>query len=523
MIEIKRALLSVSDKSGLEEFAKFLADRGVEIISTGGTLKKLKEAGINAIAIDEKTGFPEMMDGRLKTLHPKIHGGLLALLDNDSHVADMNKHGIESIDLVVVNLYPFASTIAGGSSFADAIENIDIGGPTMLRAAAKNYRFTVSVCNPSDYDAIKSEIEKNGGVSEESSLNYARAVFNHTASYDTVISSYLNEKAGDKFPETLNLSYQKVQPLRYGENPHQQAAFYRPVIDLAVEKVTGVHGAVQLQGKELSFNNMLDFSAALSSALALPGTGVVIVKHLNPCGAAIVREGADINEAFIRARDCDPVSAFGGVIAFAAKVDKKTAETITENFVEGVIAPEFTDEALQVFTAKKNVRVMRIDDPQRFTSAAMEVRQVVDGILYENLDNQYNSRADWKVVTDKQPDEETYRGLEFAWRLVKNVKSNAIVFTNADSSLGIGAGQMSRVDSVRIATIKAKNNGLSLENSIVASDAFFPFRDGVDVLAEAGARAIIQPGGSVRDQEVIDAANEHGLVMLFTGMRHFRH
>ena len=523
MIEIKRALLSVSDKSGLVEFGKFLADRGVEIISTGGTLAKLKEAGIPAVAIDDYTGFPEMMDGRLKTLHPKIHGGLLALLDRPGHVDSMKQHDIGSIDLLVVNLYPFAATVAKGAAFDEVIENIDIGGPTMLRASSKNYRYTAAVCDPADYPAIMEEIGAKGGISPDRSLELARKVFNHTASYDAMISSYLNEKAGDKFPENLTLTYRKVQPLRYGENPHQEAAFYRSALDLEKEKAGGMPGAVQLQGKELSFNNMLDFTSALGAAVSLPGTGVVIVKHLNPCGASVSRPGEPIVQAFLRARETDPVSAFGGVIAFAGTVDKDAALAVTENFVEGIIAPSFTDEARGILEAKKNVRLMEIKDPSAFLKAGMEIRQVAEGILYEDLDVKTSIPSEWKVVTNKKPEESDFKGMEFAWRLVKSVKSNAIVFTSHDQSLGIGAGQMSRVDSVEIAVSKAKKSGLSLEGSIVASDAFFPFRDGLDVLVQAGAKIVIQPGGSVRDQEVIDAANEQGVVMVFTGMRHFRH
>ena len=523
MIEVKRAILSVSDKTGLVEFGKFLADRGVDILSTGGTLTKLKEAGIVARPIDDYTGFPEMMDGRLKTLHPKIHGGLLALLDNPGHTEAMEKHGIGSIDLLVVNLYPFAATVAKGAPFDEVIENIDIGGPTMLRASSKNYRFTAAVCDPTDYGAIMEEIQTKGGITPERSLELARKVFNHTASYDAMIAGYLNEKAGDKFPENLTLTYRKVQPLRYGENPHQEAAFYRSALDLEKEKAGEVPGAVQLQGKELSFNNMLDFSSALGAAVSLPGTGVVIVKHLNPCGASIARPGEGIVEAFLRARETDPVSAFGGVIAFAGEVDEAAATAVAENFVEGVIAPSFTADARKIFEAKKNVRLMEIKDPSRFLRAGMEIRQVAEGILYEDLDVKASGPVDWKVVTAKQPTPDDLPGMEFAWRLVKSVKSNAIVFTSRDQSLGIGAGQMSRVDSVEIAVSKAKKSGLSLENSIVASDAFFPFRDGLDVLVKAGARIVIQPGGSVRDQEVIDAATEQGVVMVFTGMRHFRH
>ena len=520
MIEIKRALISVSDKSGVVEFAKFLAERGAEILSTGGTLAKLKEAGIAAVAVEDYTGFPEMMDGRVKTLHPKIHGGLLALRDNPEHSSAMDAHGIRGIDLVVVNLYPFAQVVTKpGVQFGDAIENIDIGGPSMLRAAAKNYRFCAAVCNPARYADIQTAITDKGGITDELALALSREVFEHTASYDAMISGYLAEQAGEKFPDTLTLSFKKAQPLRYGENPHQAAAFYRPVLDVAA----GRESARQLQGKELSFNNMLDFSSALGAALDLPGRGVVIIKHLNPCGAARAESEADLSEAFKRARSCDPVSAFGGVIAVNGPVDQELAGLITENFVEGVIALDFTDGAREIFAGKKNVRLLHVLEPDAYLAAAMEVRPVSEGILYEDKDSGRVLPADWQLVTKVKPDEAQTKALDFAWRLVKHVKSNAIVFCSDQMSLGIGAGQMSRVDSVYIAVEKAKRAGLSLDGSAVASDAFFPFRDGVDGLAAAGAKAVIQPGGSVRDEEVIAACDEHGIAMVFTGMRHFRH
>lgn len=524
MIRVKRALISVSDKSGIAELAGFLHKSGVEILSTGGTLRFLREAGIPAIAVEDETGFPEMLDGRVKTLHPKIHAGLLALLDRPEHQAAMAEHNIRSIDLLIVNLYPFAATIArDGVTLEEAIENIDIGGPTMLRSAAKNYRFTVSVTNPADYEVLRTEIERDGGISEQTSFRLARDVFNHTASYDAIIAGYLNEKTDERFPETLTLTFRKEQPLRYGENPHQQAAFYRPLTDLAYEEAVDMEGSVQLHGKELSFNNILDLSAALACALDLPGPGVVIVKHLNPCGAAVAAAPDLLDEAFIRARACDPVSAFGGVIAITGMVDKLIAELVTENFVEAVIAPEFTSEALDVLFQKKNLRVITVNDPGRYLKKGMELRQVYNGALYQDLDTGYARPADWKCVTKLSPDEEMLRGLEFAWRLVKHVKSNAIVFTDAHASLAIGAGQMSRIDSADIAVKKAGKAGHSLAKSFAASDAFFPFRDGVDALIDAGARAIVQPGGSVRDDEVIAACDERGVVMMFTGRRHFRH
>ena len=525
MIKVSQALISVSDKTGVVDFAKFLTSKGVKILSTGGTLKTLQDAGIESSPIESYTKFPEMMEGRLKTLHPKVHGGLLARLDKKDHVQSMKDHEIESIDLVIVNLYPFAETVAKNAAFEDAIENIDIGGPTMLRSSAKNYKFTTALCDPDDYKKVMDSIDKEGGISEEMSLEFSRKVFNHTASYDAVISGYLNTLAGDVFPENLTLTYKKMQSLRYGENPHQNAAFYRPALEIARDKAGAVSGAEQLQGKELSFNNMLDFSSAIMAAVSLPGNGVVIVKHLNPCGAAMTEsaDAAAMSEAFLRARECDPISAFGGVIALNGRCDETTAKYITENFVEGVIAREFTDEAKKIFESKKNVRLIRIHDPDRFIKSSMEIRQVYDGILYQDTDVFNSSPSDWKIVTKRKPDEKEMRALHFAWRLVRYVKSNAIVFCSENQSLGIGAGQMSRVDSTEIAILKANKNGMKLEGSAVGSDAFFPFRDGVDALAAAGAKVIIQPGGSVRDDEVIQAADEHGIAMVFTGYRHFRH
>jgi len=540
MIQIRRALISVSDKTGLNEFARFLTGRGVEIISTGGTLKALREAGIPARSVEDVTGSPEIMDGRVKTLHPKIHGGLLGLRDKPEHVRAMEEHGIVGIDLLIVNLYPFAATIAGDASFEEAIENIDIGGPAMLRAASKNYRFCAAVTDPADYARIREEIETHGGIPDRMSLNLARQVFHHTASYDSLISRYLDQVEHVKFPESLTLAYEKVQGMRYGENPHQDAAYYRPVMDLEREKRVGPPWH-QIQGKELSYNNLLDANAALMAALSLPGQGVVIVKHLNPCGVALSHfdpalgifqgtpsaEGHDLPggmaEAFKLARACDPVSAFGGVIALTSVADAEVAQLINEQFAEVIIAPGFSPEALELFASKKNLRLLEIRRPGEFLAPAMELRQNELGLLYEDMDHTYVAQKDWKVVTKRSPSEEEKRALQLAWRLVKHVKSNAIVFTNSRSSLGIGAGQMSRVDSTEIAASKARKNNLSLEGSAVASDAFFPFRDGVDALARAGARAVIQPGGSVRDEEVIQACDEQGIAMVFTGMRHFLH
>lgn len=532
MIQIKRALLSVSDKTGLVDLARFLAERGVEILSTGGTLRALSEAGVKAIPIEQYTGFPEVMDGRVKTLHPKIHGGLLALLDNEEHRAAMQKHDIGSIDLLVVNLYPFAATVARDADFEETIENIDIGGPAMLRAAAKNYGFTVSVCDARDYPLLMEKIAA-GAVTPELSLEFARKTFNHTAAYDAMIAAYLNDRADDRFPERLTVTLEKVQPLRYGENPHQEAAFYRPAIELARERASGASALQQIQGKELSFNNMLDFNAALRAALSLPRPGAVIVKHLNPCGVAVVErrdavigaplKAGELNQAFLRARACDPVSAFGGIIALGAPCDADTAASIAENFAEVIVAPEFTPEALRIFSEKKNLRLIAVRRPERYLEKAMEARWILGGALYQDLDVRIAPRSEWKVVTERAPDAAALDALDLAWRVCKHVKSNAIVFCSDYATLGVGAGQMSRIDSVEIAASKAARAGLDLKGSVVASDAFFPFRDGLDALARAGARAVIQPGGSVRDSEVIDAANEHGIAMVFTGMRHFLH
>ena len=532
MIEIKRALLSVSDKTGLAEFARFLHEKGVEIVSTGGTLKTIEAANIPVRPVDSLTGFPEMMDGRLKTLHPKVHGGLLALRDNPSHKQSMEEHGIQGIDLLVVNLYPFAATVASGKDFATCIENIDIGGPAMIRAGAKNHGFCAVVCDPADYQIIESEMNALGAIAPETARRLAGAAYAHTAAYDALIADYFhrslsadatNESPMPDYPQTITMTYRKQADLRYGENPHQKAAFYRDALSLEVEKQKGMPGTEQLQGKELSFNNLLDTSSALMCSLTLPQTGVAIVKHLNPCGVASAESPSTIVDAFLRARACDPISAFGGVIAVNGIVDERTAAAIAEQFAEVVIAPDFAPEALKIFSEKKNLRILKVSDPGRFLESKKEIRQVHDGILLQDMDLSYNGPDEWKVVSKRQPDEREKKALQFAWRLVKHVKSNAIVFTGPSESLAIGAGQMSRVDSAEIAMSKARKLEIDLHGSVAASDAFFPFRDGLDILAQAGATAVIQPGGSVRDQEVIDAADEQGLAMIFTGMRHFRH
>ena len=536
MIKIKRALISVSDKTGLADFAKFLHEQGVEIISTGGTLRAMEAAGLPVKAVDQVTGFPEMMDGRLKTLHPKVHGGLLALRDNPEHASAMKEHGIEGIDLLVVNLYPFAATVASGKDFPTCIENIDIGGPAMIRAGAKNHGYCAVVCDPAEYGAVQTEIKSRGAISLDTARRLAGAAYAHTAAYDALIADYFHrqllaegaaddkgETAISEFPENVTLTYKKQADLRYGENPHQKAAFYRPALDLEKEKQQGIDGTVQLQGKELSFNNLLDTSSALLCALSLPETGVAIVKHLNPCGVASASGPEGINEAFLRARACDPISAFGGVIAVNATIDKALAASIAEQFAEVIIALDFSDDARDIFAAKKNLRLLKVDNPMRFLEARKEVRQVHDGILLQDMDLSYNSSEDWKVVSKRQPDDGEWQAMQFAWRLVKHVKSNAIVFTGPSESLAIGAGQMSRVDAAEIAMSKARKLEIDLHGSVAASDAFFPFRDGLDILAQAGATAVVQPGGSVRDEEVVAAADEQGVAMVFTGMRHFRH
>ena len=513
MIPIKRALISVSDKDGLVDFARFLAEKNVEIISTGGTLKELQKNAIPAIAIDDYTGFPEILDGRVKTLHPKVHAGLLGVTSNPAHKKQMDDLDLESIDLVVVNLYPFVQTVQKPNvTMEEAIENIDIGGPSMLRSGAKNHIHTVVVTDVADYALVQQEMaENNNSVSRETSMKLAVKVFNHTAAYDSAIADYLNKTSGNTFPDKLTLSFTKKSSLRYGENPHQNAAYYEPQIQKG--KFT------QIQGKELSFNNMLDFDAAMHiTSLMNPGT-VCIIKHLNPCGIGF---GKSVLESYELALKTDPVSAFGGVIGVRGEVDGKTAEAITRIFVEGVIAESFTGDALEIFAKKPNIRIIEIKNFREILSD-FDMRQVHQGLLLQERDYAFVKKEELKVVTDLKPSDEDLEGLLFAWSAVKFVKSNAIVYTSKNATLGIGAGQMSRVDAAEIAAMKAKKAGLDLKGSCVGSDAFFPFRDGVDQIAATGAKAIIQPGGSIKDAEVIQAANEHKMIMVFTGMRHFRH
>ena len=516
---IKRALISVTDKKGLTEFARGLKEFNVAILSTGGTAAQLRASGIDVIDVADYTGFPEMMDGRLKTLHPKIHGSLLALRDNEAHMKAAAEDGIDMIDMVVVNLYPFEDTIAKKNCTLDeAIENIDIGGPTMLRAAAKNYRYVSVVTDPDDYSAVLKEMKNTGGkISEDTNFFLAAKVFRLTARYDGAISNYLGSINKDQsrkaFPETFTVQFVKAQDLRYGENPHQHAAFYRET----EEPPSAIAGAHQLQGKELSYNNIMDSDAAWQMVSAFELPVAVIVKHANPCGAAT--SGGDIARAFTKAMETDPVSAFGGIVAVNRTIDKKTAEDMAKIFLEVIIAPGFDEDAKAILSAKKNVRLLEIPRIGA-RPAGYDFRRVVGGLLVQERDSDDFDVRKARAVTKRPPTEEEYQALDFAWRIVKYVKSNAIVYATKDQLVGVGAGQMSRVDSVRIATMKAK---LPTKGCVLASDAFFPFRDGVNMAAEAGITAIIQPGGSVRDAEVIKAADEHDMAMIFTETRHFRH
>jgi phosphoribosylaminoimidazolecarboxamide formyltransferase/IMP cyclohydrolase len=521
---IHRALISVSNKQGIVQFARGLAELAIEIISTGGTASLLRENNIPVKDVSELTGFPEMMDGRVKTLHPKIHGGILALRNNPEHSAEMKAHGIVPIDLVVVNLYPFEATVARGASFEEVIENIDIGGPSMLRAAAKNHIHVGVVVEPDDYQPVLGELKDNhGSLSAETHFRLFRKAFEHTARYDGAIANYLasleESKNGTPWGQVVNLQLSKIQDMRYGENPHQRAAFYTT----HGESGPSIARARQLQGKELSFNNILDADAALSTVLEFSDLAAVAIKHTNPCGVAVSKES--LADAFRKAKACDPVSIFGGVIAFNAPVDGETANELKEIFLEIVIAPSFTPEAKAVLSSTKrllNIRLLELDmsEPQ---GGGFDFRRVRGGVLIQEWDTGSIDVRAGKIVTRRAPTDEEYRALDFAWRVCRHVKSNAIVFASPDQVLAVGAGQMSRVDSAKIAVLRAQTHGLNLNGSAVASDAFYPFRDGVDEAAKVGAKAVIQPGGSIKDEEVIAAADEHGMAMVFTGMRHFRH
>ena len=527
MATIKRALISVSDKSGILELAKALISLKVEILSTGGTAKLLRDNNIAVTEVSDYTGFPEMLDGRVKTLHPKVHGGILGRRDFPEHVSAMQAQGIPNIDMVVVNLYPFEATVANSNcTLEDAIENIDIGGPAMVRSAAKNWKDVAVLTDASQYQTVIDELNSTGKLSEKTTFALSVAAFNRISNYDGAISDYLSsfnqDGSRNPYPAQMNSRFVKLQDLRYGENPHQTAAFYRDLCPAPGSLVT----AQQLQGKELSYNNIADADAAWEAVKSFKTTACVIVKHANPCGVAL---GKDALEAYNKAFQTDPTSAFGGIIAFNTTLDKTAAEAVSKQFVEVLIAPDYTKDAFAVFAAKANVRVLKIDLPKGGNTAweqgrnSHDSKRVGSGLLIQTADNHEISASDLKIVTKKQPTPQQMADLLFAWNVAKYVKSNAIVFCGNGMTLGVGAGQMSRVDSTKIAAIKAQNAGLSLKNSVVASDAFFPFRDGINVLAEAGASCVIHPGGSMRDEEVIAAADELGLAMVLTGIRHFRH
>ncbi len=520
MTSTRQALISVSDKSGVVELARGLARIGIAILSTGGTAKLLREAGLEVTEVGAYTGFPEMLDGRVKTLHPKVHAGILARRDVPAHMQAMGAAGIPTIDIVVVNLYPFTQTVAKADcSLTEAIENIDIGGPSLLRAAAKNYQHVAAVSDPADYAELLAEMQSaGGGISVRTRFSLARKAFSHTAAYDSAIGNYLTaidpEGNREQFPQRLNLNFVKLQDLRYGENPHQLAAFYRDL-----RSVPGaLSNYVQRQGKELSYNNIADADAAWECVKTFDQPACVILKHANPCGVAVA---VDLLSAYRRAFATDPTSAFGGIVAFNRELDAPTAQAVIERFVEVIIAPQVSAQAASVLAAKANVRVLEV--PLQAGSNDFDYKRVGGGLLVQTPDALNVTGSGLTVVTKTRPTDPQLQDLLFAWRVAKFVKSNAIVFCRDGMTVGVGAGQMSRVDSARIASIKAQNAGLTLAGSAVASDAFFPFRDGLDVVVNAGARAVIQPGGSVRDDEVIAAANEHGIAMVFTGVRHFRH
>jgi len=525
------ALISVSDKTGIVDFARALHALGIHLISTGGTAKLLAEQGLPVTEVAEVTAFPEMLDGRVKTLHPKVHGGLLARRDVPEHMAALAAHGIDTIDLLVVNLYPFEATVAkAGCTLEDAIENIDIGGPAMVRSAAKNWKDVGVLTDAAQYEGVLAEL-KAGGLTLKTKFALSVAAFNRISQYDGAISDYLsslnfeegnNTPSRQSFPGQANGRFVKLQDLRYGENPHQQAAFYRDLYPAPGALVT----AKQLQGKELSYNNIADADAAWECVKSFSESACVIVKHANPCGVAV---GKDPLEAYSKAFQTDPTSAFGGIIAFNRTLDGAAAQQVSKQFVEVLMAPGYTPEALEVFKSKVNVRVLQIELPPGGATDwdkgrnAMDIKRIGSGLLMQTADNHELALADLKVVTKKQPTPEQLQDLLFAWKVAKYVKSNAIVFCAGGMTMGVGAGQMSRLDSARIASIKAQHAGLSLSGTVVASDAFFPFRDGLDVVVDAGATCVIQPGGSMRDQEVIDAADERGVAMVFSGVRHFRH
>ena len=517
MKPIQRALISVSDKTGILEFAKELHNSGIEILSTGGTAELLRKDGVPVIQVSDYTGFPEMMDGRIKTLHPMVHGGILARRDVPEHLKAMEEHGIRPIDLVVINLYPFEQTVAKkGSTLEEAIENIDIGGPAMVRSSAKNYKDVTIIVDPENYEKVLKEI-KNGSVSLETRKRLSRDAFTHTARYDSLITDFLSNQWREdepNFPPFLNQPYTKVQDLRYGENPHQSAALYKESQPLPSEIVS----AEQLQGKELSFNNYIDLNAAWELVRELDSGAVVIIKHTNPCGVAV---GEDQLKTFIIAREADPVSAFGGILGFNQPVTALVAEEILKNFVEAVVAPGFDADAIKLFSAKKNIRLMQMSNADfKSKDSRLDLKRIGGGLLAQSPDVLNFIEGQLKVASKRGPSAREMEDMKFAWLVAKHVKSNAIVYAKDKEILGIGAGQMSRVDSARVAVEKAHK---SLSGAVMASDAFFPFRDSIDEAAKNGISAIISPGGSIRDEEVLQAAKEHNIAMVFTGVRHFKH
>ncbi|MCQ5277681.1 bifunctional phosphoribosylaminoimidazolecarboxamide formyltransferase/IMP cyclohydrolase [Clostridium sp. DFI.1.208] len=510
---MKRALVSVSDKTNLVPFVSGLVELGYEIISTGGTKKALEDNGIKTIGISEVTDFPEIMDGRVKTLHPKVHGALLCVRDNPDHVRQIEELGIQYIDLVCVNLYPFKETVQKpGVSHEEIIENIDIGGPSMLRSASKNYKFIPVLCDPSDYDGVLKELRENGETCPVTREYLAAKVFRHTASYDTMIASYLTERTGEKYPEKFTITFDKVQELRYGENPHQSAAFYKgmnPQYSLA--------NAKQLHGKELSYNNIQDGNAAIEILKDFEGQPAVVgLKHMNPCGVGI---GKTIEEAWDKAYEADPVSIFGGIVAFNEPIHAAVAEKLSKIFLEIIIAPAFDEDAFEILSKKKNIRLMQLDTSLE-VNARYKVTNVNDGLLVQDIDDHKITAEDLRCVTNRKPTEEELEQLLFAWKVVKHVKSNAIVLVKDNMTIGVGAGQMNRVGAAKIAIEQA---GEKAKGSIMSSDAFFPMPDTVEEAVKAGVTAIIQPGGSIKDQLSIDVCNEHGIAMVFTGVRHFKH
>lgn len=513
MMAVKRALISVSNKEGIIPFAKQLAELGVDIISTGGTKRALEEAGVPVISISDVTGFPEILDGRVKTLHPAIHGGILAVRSDERHQAALKEHGIRPIDLVVVNLYPFQQTIAKPDvTLAEAIENIDIGGPTMVRAAAKNYADVAIVVDPADYPMVIEELKTTGSIQAKTRQQLAAKAFRHTAAYDAMIAEYLTGLAGEEYPETLTVTYTKKQSLRYGENPHQSAAFYAKPLGAAFS----IAKAAQLHGKELSYNNINDANAAINLIREFQEPAAAAIKHMNPCGVGV---GATLLEAFTKAYEADPVSIFGGIVAVNREVDKETAERMHDIFLEIVIAPSFSDEALAILTKKKNIRLLTLD------FAAPDVKEktlvfVNGGLLVQEADKYTLEDAEWNIVTKREPTEAEREQLRFAWKVVKHVKSNAIVLAKNGMTVGVGAGQMNRVGAANIAIGQA---GEQAVGAVLASDAFFPMDDTVEAAAKAGITAIIQPGGSIRDADSIRKADEYGMAMVFTGVRHFKH